>query len=166
MTGNRILAIDPGTKMGWAYWDGEQVTSGTEDFSEEVGVSWAAAWWRLRHWLDDMTEEMGPGIIAFEDQWRIRGKWAPLCWGWQHEILTFCHLRQHDIRPLVVNAATLKRWATGDGNATKAAMMWAARARGYDPQTDDEADALLIRAWAQERLSTDDADDTDEGERR
>ena len=43
---------------------------------------------------------------------------------------------------------TIKKHATGKGNAGKAAMIAAARARGFAPQDDNEADALALLAWA------------------
>ncbi len=45
---------------------------------------------------------------------------------------------------------TIKRHATGKGNATKQAMMAAARARGFSPADDNEADAIAILLWALE----------------
>ena len=43
---------------------------------------------------------------------------------------------------------TVKKHATGKGNAGKPAMIAAARARGFDPTDDNEADALAILHWA------------------
>jgi hypothetical protein len=43
---------------------------------------------------------------------------------------------------------TIKRHATGKGNAPKAAMIAAARARGFSPADDNEADAIAILLWA------------------
>ena len=42
----------------------------------------------------------------------------------------------------------MKRHATGKGNAGKLEMMAAARARGFRPSDDNEADALAILHWA------------------
>ena len=47
-----------------------------------------------------------------------------------------------------VPVGTVKRHATGHGNADKQAMMAAARARGFLPADDNEADALAILHWA------------------
>ncbi len=47
-----------------------------------------------------------------------------------------------------INAA--KRHATGKGNAPKEAMIAAARARGFSPADDNEADAIAILLWALE----------------
>jgi Holliday junction resolvasome RuvABC endonuclease subunit len=43
---------------------------------------------------------------------------------------------------------TIKRHATGKGNAGKAAMVAAARDRGFSPADDNEADAIAILLWA------------------
>ena len=43
---------------------------------------------------------------------------------------------------------TLKKFATGNGNADKAAMVAAVRARGFSPADDNEADAIAILLWA------------------
>ena len=43
---------------------------------------------------------------------------------------------------------TIKRHATGKGNAPKLAMTQAAQARGFSPADDNEADAIAILLWA------------------
>jgi hypothetical protein len=47
-----------------------------------------------------------------------------------------------------VPVGTIKRYATGKGNADKAAMIAAMRARGFAPVDDNEADALALLLWA------------------
>lgn len=47
-----------------------------------------------------------------------------------------------------VPAGTIKRHATGKGNAPKEAMIAAARARGFAPADNNEADAIAILLWA------------------
>ncbi len=46
--------------------------------------------------------------------------------------------------------STIKRHVTGKGNADKAAMIAAVKARGFNPVDDNEADALAILLWATE----------------
>ena len=46
-----------------------------------------------------------------------------------------------------VPVGTIKRFATGKGNADKAAMIAAMRARGYLPADDNEADAIALLLW-------------------
>ena len=47
-----------------------------------------------------------------------------------------------------VQSGTIKRHATGKGNADKDAMIAAARARGFSPADDNEADAIALLLWA------------------
>ena len=47
-----------------------------------------------------------------------------------------------------VPVGTIKRHITGKGNADKAAVIAAVRARGFNPIDDNEADALAILLWA------------------
>jgi hypothetical protein len=47
-----------------------------------------------------------------------------------------------------VPVGTIKRFATGRGNANKTAMIAAMQARGFHPGDDNEADALALLLWA------------------
>jgi Holliday junction resolvasome RuvABC endonuclease subunit len=47
-----------------------------------------------------------------------------------------------------VPVGTIKQHVTGKGNAPKEAMIAAARARGFSPADDNEADAIAILLWA------------------
>jgi Holliday junction resolvasome RuvABC endonuclease subunit len=47
-----------------------------------------------------------------------------------------------------VPVGTIKKYATGKGNANKDAMIDAARSRGFSPADDNEADAIAILLWA------------------
>ena len=47
-----------------------------------------------------------------------------------------------------VPVGTIKRHDTGKGNADKETMIAAARARGFSPADDNEADAIAILHWA------------------
>ena len=49
-----------------------------------------------------------------------------------------------------VPVGTIKRHVTGKGNADKAAVIAAIRARGFNPTDDNEADAIAILLWATE----------------
>ena len=57
---------------------------------------------------------------------------------------------EHEVPYEGVPVGTLKRYATGRGNADKAKMIEAIRARGYLPADDNEADAIAILLWALE----------------
>ena len=47
-----------------------------------------------------------------------------------------------------VPVGTIKRFATGKGNADKTAMTATMRARGFAPADDNEADAIALLLWA------------------
>ncbi len=47
---------------------------------------------------------------------------------------------------------TLKKFATDNGNASKKEMIAAVRSWGFDPQDDNEADALALLTYAKEKL--------------
>ncbi|MBV5324571.1 MAG: hypothetical protein J0626_04495 [Rhodospirillaceae bacterium] len=47
-----------------------------------------------------------------------------------------------------VPVGTIKRHATGKGNAGKEAVISAMRSKGFNPEDDNEADALAILSWA------------------
>ena len=53
-----------------------------------------------------------------------------------------------------VPVGTIKRHASGKGNADKATMVAAVRARGFSPADDNEADAIAILLWAIETKGT------------
>jgi Holliday junction resolvasome RuvABC endonuclease subunit len=46
-----------------------------------------------------------------------------------------------------VPVGSIKKHATGKGNASKEMMIAAAKARGFRPADDNEADALAILHW-------------------
>ena len=47
-----------------------------------------------------------------------------------------------------VPVGTIKKHATGKGNAGKSEMIVAAKVRGHNPVDDNEADALALLHWA------------------
>ena len=53
-----------------------------------------------------------------------------------------------EVTVLGVPVGTIKRHATGKGNANKDAMIAAVRSWGYTPVDDNEADALALLHWA------------------
>jgi len=55
----------------------------------------------------------------------------------------------HGLPFVSINPATLKKWATGSGKASKEDMATAIRATfGLSPATDGEVDALCVGWWA------------------
>ena len=103
---------------------------------------------RFRQWLTEMKHVSG-GIdaVVYEEVRNHAGTDAAhLFGGWLAILSAWCE--HHGIPYEGVPVGTIKRFATGKGNADKAAMIAAIRARGFDPADDNEADALAILLWA------------------
>ena len=69
--------------------------------------------------------------------------------GFMAHLTAWCE--QQDIAYEGVPVGTIKRHATGKGNANKTMMIEAARNRGHLPSDDNEADALALVYWAVEQ---------------
>lgn len=85
------------------------------------------------------------GAIYFEEVRRHIGVDAAHAYGGFLATLTaWCE--HHSIPYSGVPVGTIKRHATGKGNADKAAVIAAMRALGHSPANDNEADALALLA--------------------
>jgi hypothetical protein len=146
-----ILALDLGTMTGWALRsrDGE-ITSGTVSFKPSRYEGGGIRYLRFRSWLDELTHYVGAfGAVHFEEVRRHAGTDAAHVYGGLLATLTaWCE--QREIAYQGVPVGTIKRFATGKGNADKAAMIAAVKTRGFAPADDNEADAIAILLWATE----------------
>jgi Holliday junction resolvasome RuvABC endonuclease subunit len=139
------LALDLGTHTGFALRvDAFSTTiSGTWDFStkrhEDVGMRFV----RFREALQRMRVNNGVTKIYFEEVRRHAGTGAAHIYGGFVAMLkSFCV--DHGVSYESVPVGEIKKSFTGKGNANKEAMIAEALRRGYEPASDDEADALAI----------------------
>ncbi|MGK0556148.1 hypothetical protein [Bordetella bronchiseptica] len=143
-----ILALDLGTKLGWAVRgrDG-RVSHGTEVFTPRASWSPGQRWLRARSFLVEVITQRQVHAIAYEDVKRHTGTDAAHAYG---AFLCIVEMLSdsHRLRLLPVGVGTIKKHWTGKGNADKAAMLAQAKARGFRPETDNDADALAILSWA------------------
>ena len=144
-----VLALDLGTTTGWALrgQDG-RVTSGTMTFKPSRFEGGGMRFLRFRGWLAEVAALSG-GItrVAFEEVRRHASTDSSHAYGGFLATLTaWCE--QESIPYEGVPVGTIKRFATGRGNADKAAMIAAIRARGFAPTDDNEADAIALLLWA------------------
>lgn len=142
-----ILAIDLGTKLGWALSDLE---AGTINLSahrnhESPGMRFV----RFRKWLREMLDS-GVDLVAYEDVRRHQGTEAAHVYGGLLAILQEeCDSRQVPVPYTGVGVGAIKRHACGKGNADKGLMVAAAGRRWPDFRGDDnEADARWIWDYA------------------
>jgi Holliday junction resolvasome RuvABC endonuclease subunit len=144
-----ILALDLGTTTGWAIRDHTSlITSGTVSFKPSRYDGGGMRYLRFTNWLTEIDRLSGPiEAIYFEEVRRHVGTDAAHVFGGLLAVLTsWGELRGVPYQGVPVG--TIKRHATGKGNANKQAMIDAACARGFSPADDNEADAIAILLWA------------------
>jgi len=144
-----ILALDLGSTTGWALRCGDGHTvSGAESFRPGRFEGGGMKFLRFKRWLAEIKATTdGLGAICFEEVRRHKGVDAAHAYGGFLATLTaWCE--HHGIPYSGVPVGTIKKHATGKGNACKAEMLVAMRARGYAPADDNEADALALLDWA------------------
>ena len=142
-----ILALDLGTPLGWALRLSGQAVSGTESFKVGRFEGGGMRYLRFVRWLDDLWRFAGPQVVYFEEVRRHRGVDAAHAYGgFLAQLTAWCE--RCGVPYQGVPVGTIKKFATGKGNADKAAMIAAMVARGHAPADDNEADALALMHWA------------------
>ena len=144
-----ILALDLGTTTGWAMRTaGGQILSGTQDFRPRRFEGGGMRYIRFTdHLVQLAMSAHGIGRVVFEEVRRHAGTDAAHVYGGFLATLTaWCE--EHEVPYQGVPVGTIKRHVTGRGNADKAAVIAAVRARGFTPADDNEADALALLFWA------------------
>lgn len=136
------LALDLGTNTGWAICRDGVTASGTASFKVGRYEGGGMRYMRFQRWLDEMARD-GLDSVYFEEVRRHAGTDAAHVYGGLLATLTaWCE--HHGIPYQGIPVGTIKKHATGKGNANKEAMIAAAVARGFAPVDDNEADALAL----------------------
>ena len=144
-----VLALDLGVTTGWAIKASDEfISSGTLSLKSSRYDGGGMRYLRLRRWLDELQRDAGPiGAIHFEEVRRHIGTDAAHTYGGMLGVLSaWCE--EHGVAYQGVPVGTIKAFATGKGNADKAAVIAAVQARGFSPLDDNEADAIAILLWA------------------
>ena len=144
-----LLALDLGTATGWALRSRNGIIiSGTQSFKPGRFEGGGMRFLRFQRWLDSvLLSEPAPRRVVFEEVRRHAGTDAAHVYGGLLGQLTAV-CEQFAIPYEGVPVGTIKRHATGKGNANKAAMIAAMQALGHSPADDNEADALALLHWA------------------
>ena len=145
---NVVLALDLGSTLGWALRLAGQVMSGTETFKPGRFEGGGMRYLRFVRWLDDLMRFAGPiSVVYFEEVRSHKGVDAAHAYGgFMAQLTAWCE--RHAVPYQGVPVGTIKKFATGKGNANKDAMIAAVTKWGHAPADDNEADALAVLHWA------------------
>jgi Holliday junction resolvasome RuvABC endonuclease subunit len=147
-----ILSLDLATNTGWASYADGQITIGSASFALKRGDSPGMRFLRCRSWLREMLKLLeNIDLICYEQPHQRGGHPTQVAMGLVTEVLSFS--ARANIETTSVHSMSLKKWATGKGNAKKPQMIQEAKSRGYDVANDDEADAVLMLEYTLEDLN-------------
>src|ERR1700741_853848 len=139
-----ILALDPATHMGWAL---SPLISGVWDFSLKRDESTGMKFMRLRAKLNELLENYRIRLVVYEAARHAAPKMqGALVHQAQLQAIIIDWATTSGIESKGYSSKEIKKWATGNGNASKEVMLAFARNRwpGITILDDDHADALLL----------------------
>jgi Holliday junction resolvasome RuvABC endonuclease subunit len=141
----KILALDLGTKTGWACQD-LTLTSGMQKFENGRFSGGGMRFLKFKSWLTEMNDLVGGfDSVCFEEVRRHVGTTAAHVYGGLLGILTaWCEENKIPYQGYPVG--TIKKFACSKGNASKEMMIESAKKKWPDIEiiSDDHADALWI----------------------
>jgi Holliday junction resolvasome RuvABC endonuclease subunit len=141
----RILALDLATKTGWATNTPE--ASGVDTFDVRRGESPGTRYLRFVAWLREKITIIQPELIVFEKAHHRGGAATEIAAGFATHLQSTCAAM--NIEHAAIHTATIKKHATGKGNAGKSEVMAAYQEKwGKAPIDDNEADARWLLDYA------------------
>jgi len=144
-----ILALDCGTRTGWAVWygGGPAFESGVQSFELRRGESAGERFIRFRAWLRGVLMTSAPAAVVYKRPHVQGGPAVELLIGMTTRIAEEC--AAFGVEPAAVYSATLKKFATGSGRGDRVGLMKHAREAWELSAVDgSEADALCLLSWA------------------
>lgn len=144
MSKPQTLALDLGTKTGWAVGRSiGAIVSGVWNLDDKKFSGAGMRFLLLRQKLVQIHTKLHIDVLYFEGVRAHRGVDAAHVYGGLLATLAaWCETERipYDSVPV----GTIKRYWTGKGNADKATMIEMARLHGFNVKDDNEADALAI----------------------
>ncbi|GAO97660.1 hypothetical protein Cva_00296 [Caedimonas varicaedens] len=146
-----LLALDLGTTTGWAIATSDGITSGSMEFKTGRFENWGMRFLKFKKMLTEMKYHAGGlDAVYFEAVRRHAGVDAAHVYGgFIGHLAAWCE--HHTIPYQGVPVGTIKKFATGKGNAGKFEMIEAVKKWGHHPYDDNEADALALLYWAMDQ---------------
>jgi Holliday junction resolvasome RuvABC endonuclease subunit len=150
----KILSLDMGTTAGWALREPSgAVSSGVWAHRTPRQARFEGGGMRFLRFRKNLEEifdlSNGLDLVVYEE---VRGHLdkavdaAHVYGGFLAVLGDFCERKGVPYEGVPVG--TIKRHATGKGNASKYGVINSVRKRGHQPLDDNEADALAIMYWA------------------
>ena len=142
-----ILSLDLGTTTGWALSSKGEIRSGSVCFKDTPFDSKDSKYTKFRRWLENQKAHFGIDEIVYETVIMLhKGSHAAHTYGgFMATVQMFGD--HHNISYEGVSVGTIKKFITGSGNASKAEVINAVKAKGHQPIDDNEADALALLYW-------------------
>lgn len=144
-----LLALDLGTKTGWATQSNAGIQSGMQSFANDRFSGGGMRYLKFERWLCGLPK---PSQVVFEEVRRHKATDAAHVYGGLMAVLTkWCEAER--IPYTGVPVGTIKKSFTGNGSAKKDMMITECVNRGFKPVDDNEADALaLLHYWVGEAM--------------
>jgi len=148
-----VIGIDPATACGWAILkDGIPIASGVWDLKPKRHEGGGMRYLRCRKLFTELIESVDATAMAYEEVRRHQGTDAAHIYGGiVGQIAAVCEDKQLPFTAIPVG--TVKKRATGKGNASKEKMIAAANeVFNMNVIDDNEADAIWIGVVLYESL--------------
>lgn len=142
-----ILALDLGTKTGWAAYHPDQaphlrIDSGVINLANKRMDGAGMRYLKLKKWLDGWR----PGVneLYFEEvkQRPLSVAAGHVYGGFLATVTSWCE--ENQVPYSGISVGTIKKFATGLGNAGKPLMIQTANLEGCETNDDNEADAFWL----------------------
>ena len=155
----RILALDLGTRTGWALWNGTRRESGVQTFDVKRGESPGMRYIRFNRWFSNMIGQNTPAVevVVYEQTHNRGGAATEVSAGFATRVQEACAAL--GINHAAIHSATLKKFATGRGRCDKADVISAVNERFGPPfvSDDNEADAIALLEYTRAEMFGDHA---------
>lgn len=139
------LALDTGTKTGWAIKTGTMLHSGVQDFQHDAKrESPGMRFLRFSRWLHSMMDSHPITLVVYEQPHQRGGGATMVGVGLVATLQAVC--AERGVEHQSVHSGTLKKFATGKGNASKEEMVKACPKAVTD---DNESDAIWLLAYSE-----------------
>lgn len=146
-----ILSLDLGTTTGWAIQSHKNIISGTTSFRNSRYEGGGMRYLKFSRFLNELHKLENFSQVVFEEVRRHMGVDAAHAYGgFLGQLTAWCE--ENNIPYMGVPVGTIKKHATGKGNASKDQMIQSVQQRGHNPVDDNEADAIALLYWAKENL--------------